>query len=127
LLFASDPLKFEPGTSQAYSNGGYIVLGLIIEKITGQTFYHYVQQHIFQASDMNNTDFPFSDMRHNNEATRYSKTGEPDGSFSVPENAEGEHIHVARPREFGRLGSIHRARFVPLHTGFVSVRCSGAP
>src|SRR5436190_1797807 len=32
-LFANKPLEFEPGTSQRYSNAGYIVLGLIIERL----------------------------------------------------------------------------------------------
>jgi Beta-lactamase len=37
-LFASDPLRFEPGTGRQYSNAGYIVLGLIIEKVSGQSY-----------------------------------------------------------------------------------------
>ena len=37
-LFADQPLKFEPGTGRAYSNGGYIALGPIIEKVTGQSY-----------------------------------------------------------------------------------------
>ncbi|MGZ7079041.1 MAG: serine hydrolase domain-containing protein, partial [Thermoanaerobaculia bacterium] len=45
-LFVNEPLAFEPGTSQAYSNGGYIVLGLIIERISGEKYRDYVQKHI---------------------------------------------------------------------------------
>ena len=45
-LFVNKPLEFEPGTSQRYSNAGYIVLGLIIERISGQTYYDYVRDHV---------------------------------------------------------------------------------
>lgn len=39
-------LDFAPGTSYAYSNIGYLVLGRIIEQVTGLTYEEYVQQHI---------------------------------------------------------------------------------
>lgn len=51
-LFTGKPLKFEPGKSWAYSNAGFIVLGLIIEKVSGESYYDYVQQHIYDAAGM---------------------------------------------------------------------------
>lgn len=54
-LFAHQPLLFEPGTSQRYSNGGYMVLGAIIEAVSGQTYDEYVQQHIFDPAGMTAT------------------------------------------------------------------------
>lgn len=51
-LFADKPLEFEPGTGKRYSNGGYIVLGLIIEGATGMDYYSYVTQHIFKPAAM---------------------------------------------------------------------------
>ena len=58
-LFAADPLLFPPGTQQKYSNGGYIVLGLIIESIAGQSYYDYVQKNIFERAGMKNSAFGF--------------------------------------------------------------------
>jgi CubicO group peptidase (beta-lactamase class C family) len=55
-LFATEPLAFDPGTQRAYSNGGYIVLGLILEKASGETYYDYVQNHIFAPAGMNHSD-----------------------------------------------------------------------
>jgi len=55
-FFASKPLAFEPGAAEAYSNGGYLTLGLIIEKMSGQTYYDYVRDHIFQPAGMTDTD-----------------------------------------------------------------------
>ena len=40
------PLQFAPGTESKYSNFGYILLGRVIEKVTGQTYEEYVKQHV---------------------------------------------------------------------------------
>ncbi len=42
------PLDFEPGTRTQYSNVGYIMLGAVIEKLTGQSYETYVQKHVFE-------------------------------------------------------------------------------
>jgi CubicO group peptidase (beta-lactamase class C family) len=70
-LFADQPLKFEPGASRAYSNGGYIVLGAIIEKVTGQSYYDYVRERIFKPAGMENTDSYEVDASVPNLATGY--------------------------------------------------------
>ncbi|MBL8188450.1 MAG: serine hydrolase [Acidobacteria bacterium] len=72
-LFASDKLAFEPGTKRAYSNGGYVVLGAIIEKVTGQSYYDYVREHIFKPAGMANTDSFFSDAKTPNLAEGYRR------------------------------------------------------
>jgi CubicO group peptidase (beta-lactamase class C family)/outer membrane protein assembly factor BamB len=55
-LFVDTPLQFEPGTEMAYSNAGYVVLGLIIEAVSGQSYYDYVRDHIFLPGGMMDTD-----------------------------------------------------------------------
>jgi len=72
-LFADKPLAFEPGTSRAYSNGGYIVLGAIIEKITGQTYYDYVRDHIYKVAGMADTDCYISGAGTPNMAEGYRR------------------------------------------------------
>lgn len=54
-LFVDDPLRFEPGTQFAYSNEGYIVLGVIIEQVSGQSYWNFVKENIFQPSGMSDT------------------------------------------------------------------------
>ncbi|HNS51577.1 MAG TPA: serine hydrolase domain-containing protein [Anaerolineae bacterium] len=54
-LFADAPLEFKPGEQVRYSNSGYVVLGLIIEKVTGQSYYDYVRQNVFEPSGMADT------------------------------------------------------------------------
>ncbi|MDJ0645725.1 MAG: serine hydrolase [Flavobacteriaceae bacterium] len=53
--FVNDPINFNPGEHMRYSNAGYIVLGLIIEKITGKRYHDYVEENIFKPSGMTKT------------------------------------------------------------------------
>ena len=74
-LFVNDPLKFEPGASRSYSNAGYIVLGLIIEKVSGENYYDYVRQHVFLPAGMKNTDAFMQDAIVANRAVGYTREG----------------------------------------------------
>src|SRR5690606_12459032 len=51
-LFAEEPMQFKPGERWAYNNSGYIVLGLVVEKLTGMPFAKYVEEHVFQPCGM---------------------------------------------------------------------------
>lgn len=55
-LFINKRLLFKPGTRYQYSNSGYILLGKIIEQVSGQSYFDYVRQHIFLPAKMNDTD-----------------------------------------------------------------------
>ncbi len=59
-LTRDKPLEFEPGSKYAYDNTGYIILGYIIEKVSGQPYADYVAQHIFQPLGMKNTGYDVS-------------------------------------------------------------------
>ena len=48
-------LEFEPGTQFKYSNSGYFLLGVIIEKVTGKTYAQVLQEKIFEPLAMNNS------------------------------------------------------------------------
>jgi D-alanyl-D-alanine carboxypeptidase len=56
-LFADRPLEFAPGQGNLYSNGGYVVLGLIIEKVTGRDYYSYIRDTIFKPAGMADSDW----------------------------------------------------------------------
>jgi CubicO group peptidase (beta-lactamase class C family) len=72
LLFGDKPLLFEPGTNRQYSNGGYIVLGLIIEKVSGRTYFDYVRDHIYKIAGMENTTHLETDVPAENVASGYT-------------------------------------------------------
>ena len=71
-LFVDDTLQFEPGTQFAYSNEGYIVLGLIIEKETGQSYWDYVRENVYRPSGMSDTDAYELDTEVPNRAIGYT-------------------------------------------------------
>jgi CubicO group peptidase (beta-lactamase class C family)/predicted aspartyl protease len=77
-LFADKPLEFEPGADQRYSNAGYIILGLIIERISGRSYYDYVREHIFKPAGMKDTDSFAIDEQVANRAVGQTKRG-PEG------------------------------------------------
>jgi D-alanyl-D-alanine carboxypeptidase len=51
----SDPLDFAPGEKNEYSNSGYFLLGLLIEKVSGETLKKYLNENIFKPYGLNNT------------------------------------------------------------------------
>ncbi len=54
-LYGNREPKFEPGTHWEYSNYGFILLGAIIEKVSGQSYYDYVREHIYERVGMTST------------------------------------------------------------------------
>ena len=55
-LIKDETLAFEPGTRFRYSNTGMFLLGVIIEKVTGTSYFDYVRQHISEPAGMQDTD-----------------------------------------------------------------------
>ncbi|HKV28430.1 MAG TPA: serine hydrolase domain-containing protein, partial [Candidatus Acidoferrales bacterium] len=51
----STPLDFAPGTDWNYSNTGFVVLGILIHKVTGEFYGDFLQQRIFRPLGMNTT------------------------------------------------------------------------
>ncbi len=51
----ADPYLFEPGTKYSYSNMGYLLLGEIIEKVSGKNYSTYLNDHLFKPLGMENT------------------------------------------------------------------------
>jgi CubicO group peptidase (beta-lactamase class C family) len=50
--FKKAPLDFEPGSSWNYSNAGYVILGILIRKITGKFYGDFITERIFQPLEM---------------------------------------------------------------------------
>lgn len=56
-LFRDKPLVFQPGTQYEYTNSGYMLLGSLIEKISGQRYQDFVINNIFKPLGMNNSGY----------------------------------------------------------------------
>ena len=76
-LFVNQPLLFEPGQKVQYSNSGYVVLGLIIEKLSGRSYYDYVKENIFKPAGMTRTDSFERDQKVDDLAVGYTSMGPP--------------------------------------------------
>ena len=87
-LFINEPLAFEPGKDWEYSNAGFVVLGLIIEKASGQSYFDYVKKNIFKPARMTDTNFYERDKNVTNQAVGYTRV-----------NAKGESNSEAPRRE----------------------------
>lgn len=80
-LFVNKPLRFEPGTDFSYSNGGFIVLGLIIEKVSGQNYYDYVRKHVYDVAGMKASGSYPKTEKVANLAVGYTRRGSGDGKL----------------------------------------------
>jgi CubicO group peptidase (beta-lactamase class C family) len=54
-LFRDKPLEFQPGEKWSYSNQGYVVLGYVLESLSGQTYEDFVHDNIFKPLGMNDS------------------------------------------------------------------------
>ena len=54
-LYGNRALKFEPGSRWEYSNYGFILLGAVIEKVSGESYYDYVRKHVYAPAGMTST------------------------------------------------------------------------
>ena len=61
-LFQDKPMQALPGSTFAYNNGGYVLLGLIVEHITGTPFAEHIGEQIFRPAGMHDTGYFASDQ-----------------------------------------------------------------
>jgi CubicO group peptidase (beta-lactamase class C family) len=54
-LIAGEPLLFQPGTSRAYSNTGYILLGMLIEQVSNRSFAVYLEEELLRPLELTST------------------------------------------------------------------------
>jgi CubicO group peptidase (beta-lactamase class C family) len=72
-LFRDQPLWFEPGTSERYSNGSYVLLGEIIARASGQDYYDYMRDHVWGPAGMNATAYLATDDTARDVAMGYTR------------------------------------------------------
>jgi CubicO group peptidase (beta-lactamase class C family) len=83
-FFIDKPLDFDPGTQYSYCNSGYILLGLIIEKVTGQSYQHVIRDFILKPLKMKHTGFDFAGLKSADKAMGYTKYTQQIKEPSVP-------------------------------------------
>lgn len=71
-LFRDKPLDFKPGTQFSYSNSGYFLLGLVIEKVTGMSYTQAISQMLFIPLGMTHSGFDFIHFQGPDKAIGYA-------------------------------------------------------
>jgi CubicO group peptidase (beta-lactamase class C family) len=71
--FKYTPLEFEPGTKYNYTNSGYVLLGRIIEVVSGQSYQTYLMQHVIRKAGLQHTFFANQDTLVPNRVQSYSR------------------------------------------------------
>ncbi|MCY7281682.1 MAG: beta-lactamase family protein [Sphingomonas bacterium] len=78
-LIARQPKAGEPGADWNYSNAGYILLGRIIENVSGENYFDFIQRHVFAPAGMTASGFDSQEDVTPKLATGYFR----DGAFST--------------------------------------------
>ncbi|MDY8137879.1 serine hydrolase [Aquimarina sp. 2201CG5-10] len=73
--FKNEPMDFDPGEEWRYNNSGYIILGFIIEKVSGQTYEDFVEQNIFKPLQMQDSFYGSKSEIIKNRASGYQTHG----------------------------------------------------
>lgn len=69
-------MKSKPGEKFSYNNSAFVILSLVVEKVSGQAFSKYVKENILDVLDMKNTGYYAMDMLPENCAYGYEEIGE---------------------------------------------------
>jgi CubicO group peptidase (beta-lactamase class C family) len=80
--FKNLPLEFQPGEKFAYSNSNYVLLGFILEKVSGQSFENYLQENILKPLHMEHTGYDHPEKILPNRASGYDASSE--GLINTP-------------------------------------------
>ena len=96
-LWADSALDFEPGTKWSYSNSGYFMLGVIIEKVTGKSYEQMLQKNIFDPLGLKGTGYDHSETIIPKRASGYERG--PDGWINAP------YLEMSLPYSAGSLYS----------------------
>ena len=71
--FKNEPMEFDPGTQFNYNNSGYILLGHIIEVVSGTTYEEFIETNIFDKLNMSNSSYGSMTTIIPNRASGYSQ------------------------------------------------------
>ncbi len=96
--FSKIPFDFKPGTRYAYNNSGYVLLGMIIEQVSGMSYADFIQEHIFKPLGMKQSYYLSTEPIIPKRASGYQPT--PDGGYM-----NAPFLSMTQPHAAGSLGS----------------------
>jgi len=75
-IFQDSPLLFEPGTEYSYSSYGWNLISAVVEGASGERFLDYMDEHVFGALGMTNTEADFANRDIENRVSFYVKNAD---------------------------------------------------
>ena len=113
---------FAPGAKMRYSNSGYVILGFIIQKASGMSYWKAVRKYIFEPLKMNSSGFDFAHLAKKEKATGYAGAEEAAiiTDSTVPSAAGAIYSTVSDLYNFHRVH--HKTVFHPLRSKWKWVR-----
>jgi CubicO group peptidase (beta-lactamase class C family) len=97
-LFKDKPLEFNPGEKWAYNNSAYILLGAVIEKVSGKSYEDFIEQEIFAPLGMKSSRYGHQREVIPGRVAGYDKTA--DGGYRI-----AEYLSMTQPYAAGSLMS----------------------
>lgn len=89
-LFEGNNMKFQANKRFSYSNGGYVLLGIIIEKLTGFLYREFIEENVLKPANMRNSGFfAFNDLPENT-ANGYLGDSQTTNIYNVPIRGGGD-------------------------------------
>ena len=89
-LFEDKAMKYPPGERYSYSNGGYVFLGLLIEKLTGSLYRDFVRDYVLRPAKMDRSGFyAFNDLPENT-ANGYLEDKRTTNIYQLPVRGGGD-------------------------------------
>lgn len=86
-------LNFKPGSSRQYSNSSYELLGILVQRVSGQNYYDYVRENIFKPTGMSDTDAYERDRDISNLAHGYTRH-KPGEAIDMAAEIQGDHPYI---------------------------------
>jgi CubicO group peptidase (beta-lactamase class C family) len=107
-LFGDRPPYRPPGERWQYSNAGYVLLGIVLEHVTGRAYVDLVQERVFDRAGMTSTGFLRLDEPHPDVAVAYLDPEVPGGPrrtnvYSVPVIGGADGGALSTPRDLSRF------------------------
>jgi len=89
-LFKNQKPKFKPSEKYSYSNGGFVFLGILIEKLTGKLFRDYIHNNVLVPAKMNNSGFYALNELPSNTANGYTENRRTTNIYNLPIRGGGD-------------------------------------
>ncbi len=89
-LFKGQTMKFRPGERYSYSNGAYVFLGMLIEKLTGSLYRDFIGEHVLQVANMHQSGFYALNDLPENTANGYLEDRRTTNIYHLPLRGGGD-------------------------------------